>query len=114
MANTLGSRAWYTYTSDGGTNYAILTDEDLGAAAGLVPATAGLGQLPRRFKPRVLLLQGEDEDGGTIRKQLIVQANNARYAADVGGQVTVDGTPFTVTGRRGEKISFPNFSAVTP
>lgn len=112
MANTLGSRGWYIYTSDGGTSYAILTDDDLATAAGLLPATGALPQLPRRFKTRVLLCEAEVE-GSKVRKELTVQANNARYAAEVGGSITIDGTQFVVTGRRGEKMSFPNFSSNT-
>ncbi len=109
MSNTLGPRGWYSYTSDGGEIYAILTDVDLATAGNLTAATGAAPQLPRRFKPRVLLCEATIS-GRKVRKEIVVQANNGAYASDLGGTVTVAGTTFSITGRRGEKVSFPSYA----
>lgn len=115
MANSLGSRAWYEYTSDTGTKYGYQTDEDLATAMGATPMTTNLPNLPRRFKPRVVLWEGEDEDGNKIRKELIAPTTTtASYATNGSTTIVVDGTSGTTTGRRGEQVSFPRLASVTP
>lgn len=110
--STLGQRGNYVYTSDSGTQYAIQTLVTLGTAASLTPLTSSKGSLPRRFRPRVLHLEATISNR-QVKKKLICEANNAQYKTDAGGSITVDGTSFTVTGRTGERVSYPVLSAIT-
>lgn len=114
MANTLGERGWYVYTSDTGTQYGYLTDVDLATAMGATAMTAGLPNLPRRFKPRVIFWEGEDDDGTVVRKEVIAPATTSTgYNSNASVALTIDGTAGTVTGRRGEKMSFPRLASAT-
>lgn len=104
--NTLGPRGRYQYESDTGEIYNISTDVDLATAAGLTASAAGTGSAkPTRLKPRVVHLQATIA-GRLVRKQLIVNPDNALYDTDTSGTVTIDTTVFTSTGRRGESLSF--------
>lgn len=104
--NTLGPRGYYTYTSDSGVNYNILTDTDLATAMGLTPGVSGNPQLPRRFYPRIVYAEATI-GGRLVRKRLVAGTNdNTVYAAEGSTTVTVDGQTFTTTGRRGEKVTF--------
>lgn len=102
---TVGPRSYYTYTSDGGTDYSLLLDDTLAAAAGLTAGTTAPSP-PRRFSPRVVLLQAT-VGGRIVRKRLVVNADNALYQTDVTGTITIDGVSFGSTGRVGEKATFP-------
>lgn len=113
--NTLGKRAKFIYTSDSGQAYVMTLDEDLGTAAGLPQRDATNGgnavRRPTRFKPRVVFveatIEGEEEgDSYVARKELVVNATSALYNTNSAATVTIDGTEFTSTGRRGEKLSF--------
>lgn len=105
MSNTLGVRRYYRYTSDGGTDYKYLTDEDLGTAAGAVLGDT-FPNLPRRFKPRGVYAEAT-VSGRKVRKFIICPTNdNTLYAAEASTAVTVQGTNFGTTGRKGEKVSF--------
>jgi hypothetical protein len=113
MSNTLGNRKYFVYTDDTGEQYNILTDEDLGIAGGLTVATAGNPTLPRRFKPRGVYVEAVVE-GENVRKFLVCSDTSPAYASNISTNVTIDGTVFQTTGRRGEKASFPRFDAPTP
>lgn len=101
--NTLGVRRYYKYTSDTGTDYSILTDKNLGDAAGLELAD-GFPPVPRRFKPRAVFCEATIE-GVKVRKALICQGDSTLYA-DGSQDVVIDGTTFKTKGRRGEALTY--------
>lgn len=104
--NTLGPRGKFAYTSDTGEIYNIVTDANLGAAAGLPVATSGTGQRkPTGFTLRGVYCEGV-VDGNKVRKRLPVNVDSPLYATDSSTTVTIDGTTFTTTGRQGEAVSF--------
>lgn len=110
--STLGKRANYQYTSDSGTQYAIKTLATLGTAAGLTPLSSAKPSLPRGFKPRVIHCEATI-GGALVRKNLIVDSSNAKYNTDAGSTINIDGSAFIVTGRRGEKTTFPVLAVQT-
>lgn len=99
--NQLGPRSYYLYTDDIGTNYSILTDDDLATAAGLV-LNDDNPQLPRRFKPRVVHMEAANNS----RKALVCQRTSSIYASNASQPVTIDTVEYKSTGRRGERASF--------
>jgi hypothetical protein len=104
-ANMLGSRRYYRYTDDLGNQFKYLTDADLGEAVGAVLDDT-LPDLPRRFRPRGVYMQGAVA-GVRVRKFLICPtAGNEIYAANVSQPVAVDGATLFSTGRRGERVTF--------
>lgn len=113
MANVLGARRYYKYTTDSGIDYKYQTDLDLGTAVGATLDDT-LPNLPRRFKPRGAFVQAA-VDGRTVRKFLICPtADNEVYGADVSQVVAIDGTNFFTTGRKGEQLSFGQNPAAPP
>lgn len=116
--NTLGKKVKFIYTSDGGVNYNMSIDENLGEAAGLPIATtqtlASSQRRPSRFKPRCVFVEAfipetdteEGGDGYIARKELTCNADSPLYRTVSPGTVEIDGVLFTTTGRRGEKLSF--------
>lgn len=114
--NALGDRQWYLYEADSGISYSYLTDSDLATAAGATP-DATSPNFPRRFKPRVVFVQGTSATGQVLRKELIIPTNDSSlYSPQTTQTVTIDGVAFSTTGRRGEKVSFPSNSvaAIVP
>lgn len=104
--NTLGPRAKYQYVSDTGDIFNIRTDVDLATAAGLTASAAGVGSAkPGELEPRRVFCQATINDK-LVRKGLIVDIDNPLYATDTSATVTIDGTVFTTTGRKGESLSF--------
>lgn len=105
MSNTLGQRGYYAYTDDSGAQFKYLTDRDLGAAVGAT-LNATLPDLPRRFRPRGIYVEAT-VSGRRVRKFVICPtADNEAYAANESQVVTIAGTGFNSTGRRGERVSF--------
>lgn len=105
MANTLGPRRYYKYVMDTGDEYKYQTDEDLGTAVG-AELNDTLPDLPRRFKPRFVWAEGDD-DGDTVRKKLICPTTETEaYNSTASTTITIDGTSFKTTGRVGEKQTF--------
>lgn len=105
MANVLGVRRYYAYTSDTQVVYKYQTDLDLGEAVG-AELNDTAPNLPRRFKPRGVYVQAV-VDGRTVRKFLICPTtDNEVYAADGSQAIPVAGTNFFSTGRKGEQVSF--------
>lgn len=104
--NTLGPRAKYQYVSDTGDVFNIRTDVDLATAAGLTASAAGVGSAkPGELEPRRVFCQATINDK-LVRKALIVDIDSPLYATDTSSTVTIDGTVFTTTGRKGESLSF--------
>lgn len=104
--NTLGPRERVAYTSDSGAIWNLDTDANLADASGLPAATAGAGQRkPSRAKPRCVFLTGS-VGGVIVRKELVVNADNALYDTTSSGTVVIDTVTFTSTGRRGETLTF--------
>lgn len=104
--NTLGPRGKYAYTSDTGEVYNITTDVDLATAGGLTASTSGTGSAkPTSLSLRRVFCQATI-GGKIVRKALVVNADSALYDTDASSTVTIDGTSFTTTGRKGESLSF--------
>lgn len=113
--NLLGPRGRYVYVSDDLTAYVVTTDVDLavaglgvGAAApavfdpGSPPANFG-GRFPRGAVTRKVFAQ----DAAGNRKSLTAFAPSSDlYETNLAQNVTLDGTVFTTTGRRGERLTF--------
>ena len=106
--NTLGPRSYFVYPSDSGVNYNILTDDDNGLAGGLVKATAGNPRKPTGMKLRGVYVEGT-VGGNLVRKFIACSPTAAIYNTDISTAVTIDGTNFLTTGRKGEQLSFPKF-----
>lgn len=110
-----GERKTYIYRTDNNEKkYLITTDATLGdlTGTGLVAATTAnstdASPTPKGFKPRVVYWQGELDDV-VKRKKLICGTTAATYYnSDVSQSITVDGVAGSTTGRRGERLTFPN------
>jgi len=103
--NTLGQRGYYIYETDTADIHSYLTDRDLGAAVNAVLGDTD-PPFPRRFSPRGVHVQATIA-GKIVRKFLICpQPTNALFASSSSQTVTIDGTAFKTTGRRGESQSF--------
>lgn len=104
--NTLGPRGKFAYTSDTGDVWNLVTDVDLGAASGLPIASSGTGQR----KPTGTNLRGVYCQatilGSIVRKFLPCNAAAVFYNTDSPSNITIDGTVFVTTGRKGETYSF--------
>lgn len=105
----VGSKAWFIYTTDSGTNYAILADKSnvlavnpSGASNAGLPSAA----VPRNYKTRYALFRSAD--GLTNRKVVLLTA------ADVAALTpTKSFTPqgstvaVTISYTRGESVQLP-------
>ena len=100
--NTLGERSLYKYTSDSGTEYKYLTDDDLAEAAG-AELNDRLPDLPRSFRPRIVYCQNSE---GVRKSVIIPDVENGVYSTETASNITIDGETFRTTGRRGERVSF--------
>jgi hypothetical protein len=109
---TTGPRAWYSYESDGGVLYSLFLDETLAAAGGLTLDDTNPSP-PRRFTPRVVFVQATIA-GAIARKAIVCAPGNALYNTETSATVTIDGVAFSTTGRRGERLSFPQNRTVAP
>lgn len=104
--NTLGPRAKVQYTSDTGDIYNITTDADLAAASGLPVAVQGTGSAkPTGFNLRGVYAQATIA-GRLVRKFIPCDADATFYATNNSSNLTIDGTTFVTTGRKGESLSF--------
>lgn len=102
--NLLGPRSWYQYTSDAGVNYSYFTDDDLATAVGATLSDAN-PTLPRGLKPRGVNCQ----DASGNKKFVIVHSTTATVWTTQGANtITIDGTEFTVTSKRGERARIPS------
>ena len=115
----LGPKASYIYTSDNGTQFIILRDNDLSlpAITGLELYTEGASfgySLPKRFKPRGVYWMGV-QGSRIIRKFIICGTlDSTLYITDTSSPVTIAGTPGFTTGRVGERYTYIRRSAVAP
>lgn len=115
----LGPKAPYLYTTDTGTQYVILRDNDLSLPdeTGLVLYTAAFPvaeNLPRRFRPRGVYWMGYI---GTrlIRKFLICGSFSAPlYASDGSVALTLGGIAGFTTSRYGEQYRYIRRGASVP
>lgn len=113
--NLLGPRAKIVYLGDDGKNYKIVTDasfvvEKAGAATAAPalfdaasPPTNYAGRFPRGAKPRVVFAQ---DTAGNRKEVVCTDATSALFKTTLPQVVSIDGTDFTTTGRRGETYSF--------
>ena len=104
-----GTRSNYEYTGDDGTLYKLKLDDTLASITELGLTAAGPTSTaipkPTGFKPRVVFWQGTL--GGVLkRKELICASTSTLYATASSTALTVDGVAGTITGRRGEKLTF--------
>lgn len=114
-----GARKSYIYVADDDENYLITLDATLGdlAGTGLVVANqgnaAGLGNVPKRFKPRGVHWQGVL--GSRIVRKFLVTNTGDTATLFTGGAValTIDGVAGSITGRRGEVQSYSVLPAAT-
>ena len=87
----------------------VATDDDLATAMNMTRNDSNR-QLPRRYEPRGVWAEAT-VSGRKVRKFLIAPTNdNTAYASESTSNLTVDGTQYRTTGRRGEKVSY----GVTP
>jgi len=118
MAQRLGPRSYYTYTSDSGTEYSLLIDDTLATVAGtglvLETSSSTSSPPPRRFKPRGVFW--ESNTVGLSGKFIVCGTiDGALYSNDSSTAVTIDGEVGRTTGRKGEKVSYGgNPPAATP
>lgn len=107
--NRLGPRGVFAYTSDTGEVYALRLDVSLAEAAGLALATSSAKSKPTGFRPRFVWA----ESNGTpkARRKIVCNTGSTIFEADGSSSVTIDGEPFTTTGRIGERFSFPKLAA---
>lgn len=101
----LGSRSYYAYTSDSGTIYSVLLDDDIATAGGLVADDTNPNK-PNRFQMRGVYVEAITA-GEKARKFIPCAADSTLYNTDTTTSVTIDGEAFDTTGRRGETLSFP-------
>lgn len=112
----LGPKASYIYTSDNGTQFVILRDNDLS-----LPAITGLElytessqfafSLPKRFSPRGVYWIAYD-GARLIRKFIICGTLDATlYATDTSSPLTIGGLSGFTTGRKGETYTYIRRSA---
>lgn len=104
--NLMGSRAWGLYQGDDGTDYAYLTDADLKNATNAGNPPEGTPRLPKGLFPRYV--NCVDANGN---KKRLVSPNPESTSYLNGGTVAIDGVNFTITGRVGEKATFPRYGA---
>lgn len=99
MAGPLGSRGYYTYTSDTGKVYQFYGRVADNAAMGNTATTAGAQpDVPRRIRMRHVWGKAVDL---SRRKFWCGDISNGHYQG--GGALTPDGTSFQIEGRVGEK-----------
>lgn len=108
--NILGARRYYSYTTDNGDAYKYQTDENLGSAVGATLNDTN-PDLPRRFQPRGVYV----ENSTGQRKFVICPTTSTTvYNQNSSTDITIDGTTFSATGRRGERMTFGTNPASQP
>lgn len=113
-----GSRRWFAYFTDDGTEFALQLDESVAESVslgfgqsitGAVAADPGRRINPSRkgaVQPRYVLASRIDTDGREVRRKFYVGAlSGAAWGGSPYG-VTIDGDDWDITFRSGEKRSF--------
>ena len=105
----VGSKTWFTYTTDAGTNYAIELDRSNTTAVNAgAPGGAGLpvAALPRNIKPRYALFSSAD---GFTRRRVVILTPADLAALTPSTSFTPQGTNAVVTlsFSRGEQTRIP-------
>lgn len=110
-----GSRRWFAYFDDGGTEYAIELDESVAESISLsfgqsiTPAVAAdLGRqirptTKRPIEPRYVLASRQDADDRTVKRKFYVGATSAPVFGGSPYGVLIDGQTWNITARVGEK-----------
>lgn len=115
----LGPKASYIYTSDNGTQFVLLRDNDLSLPelTGLELYTEGSTfaySLPRRFRPRGVYWLGFVGQRA-VRKFIICGSLDATlYATDSSVPLTINGVAGFTTSRYGEQYQYVRKSATVP
>jgi len=109
MAQRLGSRSYYTYTSDSGDDYNLLLDDTMATLPGtglvLEAANSDSSPPPRRFKPRGVFWESNTQ--GLSSKFIVCgTVGSTLYSQNSSTSVTIDGEAGRTTGRKGEKVSY--------
>jgi len=106
-----GSKKWFIYTTDDGTDFAILRDESNveGTNAGTQDYPDGgtvKYSLPGNVKPRRIYFANA---AGTIRREVVCLTQTIFDAVNGGSTMTdgVSGQTLTVSLKRGEEIALP-------
>lgn len=106
-----GSRKWFVYTSDSGTDYAINRDESNLEAINAgqqdyVEATAVNIAIPVNVKPRYCRFRSAD---GTVSRNIVALTPTIYNAIAVGSEITdgPSGKTLFLTEKVGERIRFP-------
>lgn len=102
--NLLGARSWYLYTADDGTNYSYQTDDDLATAVTATLSDAN-GTLPRGLRPRGVYCK---DAAGNKKFVIVPSVTNTVWTAVGSTTLTIDGTAFTTTSKRGERVRIPS------
>lgn len=107
--NVLGRRGVFVYESDTGLSYNMRLDRSVAEAVGNDTATnASLPNMPASqqfpLRPRYILL--EQQNDPSVKKRVIIgDIENALYQSNQPSVVTINGVPFVVTTRVGERRS---------
>lgn len=99
-----GSIKWMNYTADDGTLYAVLIDEDNGEACDFLDysGTADGAVMPKYFNMRYV---NAISATGVTRKFYVGTPDSTLLAG--GGSVTVGGTAYAISSKRGESRRLP-------
>jgi hypothetical protein len=107
-----GSRKWFIYTDDDGTDSAVQLDEDTGSLAGLgfqpYAGSPVLDVLPKGFKMRYInAVQTSGAGSGFRYRSFPCGSDDADlYSGDI-TTFTINGLTYSVTSTRGEKSRRP-------
>jgi hypothetical protein len=106
-----GSKKWFIYTTDDGTDFALLRDESNveGTNAGTQDYPDGgtlKYALPRNVKPRRIYFSNP---AGTIRREVVCLTQTIFSAVAAGSTMTdqVSGTTLQISLKKGEEITIP-------
>jgi hypothetical protein len=117
-----GSRRYFGYFDDGGTEFYIQLDEGAGESLALGFAQAVTNAvavdpckriLPTNkfpIEPRYILAEREDADGRTVKRRFYVGATTAPAWNGTPFGLTIDGETWNITARAGEVRHYIPFS----
>jgi hypothetical protein len=100
MANSRDPVAPYTYYDDLTNPWRVDLTTSVATAGGFASSGSGLAYLPKHAKMRHVGLY----DSGSHRRNRCPMSTTAQAAYQTGGNLSLDGISFKVTGRIGEKF----------
>lgn len=107
--SVMGGFKSVTYESDEGTNYNLTLSEGMIAAVGAAPGDPSYPEWgPNSGRNRVRVCYGVTADG-LHRIRIPCPTLGIQDAVFEGGDLNVGGTVYTITGRRGERVSRHRF-----